>query len=140
MTFFFSFFLHKKEKEFRVPLSGCGPSTSCWEAMQWRPAEGVQVGWVTQTDDQNVHFENCQAAQHFPKARLGVVLFCWTYCFFTATASLFSEEAFQGSTAALSCLQGVGLCKTTTLEDSAPGMMQFLSSFLLVSLVLTCVS
>lgn len=100
MNFFFSSFLHKK-KEFRVLLSGCGLSTSCWEAMQWRPTEGVEVGWVIRANDQNMHFESCQAAQHSPKARLGVVLFCWTYCFFTATASLFSEEAFQGSTAAL---------------------------------------
>lgn len=44
--FFFLIFLHKK-KEFRVPLSGCGLSTSCWEAMQWRPAEGVQIGGDT---------------------------------------------------------------------------------------------
>lgn len=97
MTFFF--FLYKK-KEFRVPLSGCGLSTSCWEAMQWSPAEGVQIGGDTSQWPKHA-FWKLPSSTALPKARLGVLLFCWTYCFFTATASLFSEEAFQDSTAAL---------------------------------------
>lgn len=37
-------FLFKKERVFRLPLSGCGLSTSCWVVMQWSPLKMVRVG------------------------------------------------------------------------------------------------
>lgn len=40
-------FLFKKERVFRLPLSGCGLSTSCWVVMQWSPLKMVRVGGDT---------------------------------------------------------------------------------------------
>lgn len=97
-SFFVFFFIRRRNSEFLFLAVGWAPAAGrrCSGGLQ----KVFRLG-VIQANDQNMHLESCQAAQHSPKATLGVVLFCWTYCFFTATASLFSEEAFQGSTAAL---------------------------------------
>lgn len=104
----FALFVFKKERIFRLPLFGCGLSTSCWGLMWWSFLEDTEGRHVIQPDDQNLCFEGCQAAQHFPKVTPRVELFCCTHYFCSAIVSLCSEEAFLGSTASLCCLQGVG--------------------------------
>lgn len=100
-------FVFKKERVFRLPLSGCGMSISCWGLVGWSFLEDAQGGHVIQPDDQSLCFESCQAAQHFPEVTPSVGLFCYTHLC-SAVVSLCSEEALLGSKASLCCLQGVG--------------------------------
>lgn len=129
-------FVFKKERVFRLPLSGCGMSISCWGLVGWSFLEDAQGGHVIQPDDQSLCFESCQAAQHFPKVTPSVGLFC---CSKQPSFPFAQRRHFWVVRLLCAVCKVLASIRTTTQGHCALGMILSLGSFLVVVLVMTCV-